>query len=134
MPSVVAIQRYLASKEGKTNWVAINCGAMPEFVLDYPVLLDFDNPTARLLDGDQGTISLSDIPLLARIVAAALFQPDRVIDHRLEIHTGIITQSRALDPVTQYSLEEWKVEQSLKKRTQKRCGRSCLEQPLNRRS
>lgn len=110
MASVVSIQQYLSSKEGEISWFVVNCGALLEFVLDHPVLLDFDNCTARLWDGGEGAISLSDIPLLARAVAAALQQPDQVVDHRLKIHGGTITQNRALKLARKYSPHEWKVE------------------------
>lgn len=107
MASVVAIQRYLSTKEDKINWFVINCGALLEFVLDHPVLLDFDNHAATLWDGGEGALSLSDFSVLARAVSAALHQPDRVADHRLRIHGGTITQNRALELAKRYSTHEW---------------------------
>lgn len=95
--SVVAIQDYLATKEDKISWFVINCGALLEFVLDHPVILDFDKQSATLWDGGEGAISLSDIPLLARAVSAVLRQPDRVVGHRVKVHGGTITQNQALE-------------------------------------
>ncbi|KAM0696243.1 hypothetical protein Q7P36_003489 [Cladosporium allicinum] len=107
MSSVVAIQDYLATKEDEISWFVINCGALLEFVLDHPVILDFEKRSATLWDGGEGAISLSDIPLLARAVSAALKQPDRVLDHRVKIHGGTITQNQALEIAKQASESEW---------------------------
>lgn len=112
MASVVAIQKYLATKEDQIAWFVINCGALLEFVLDHPVILDIDNHAATLWDGGEGAISLSNIPLLARAVSAVLKQPDRVVDHRLKVHGGTITQNRALEIAKQTSIQEWTTEQA----------------------
>ena len=112
MASVVAIQKYLATKEDQIAWFVINCGALLEFVLDHPVILDIDNHAATLWDGGEGAISLSNIPLLARAVSAVLKQPDRVVDHRLKVHGGTITQNRALEIAKQVSVHEWTTEQA----------------------
>ena len=109
MASVVDIQRYLTTKDDQIAWFVVNCGALLEFVLDHPVLLDFDNQVATLWDGGDGAISLSDIPLLARAIATALRQPERVLDHRLRVHGGTITQKRALELAKQYSPKPWTV-------------------------
>lgn len=110
MASVVAIQQYLATKEDQINWFVINCGALLEFILDHPILLDFDKHTGRLWDHGEGAISLSDIPLLARAVAAVLRQPDKVVDHRVKVHGGTITQNAALALAKQHSSLEWPVQ------------------------
>jgi hypothetical protein len=65
MSSVVAIQDYLATIEDEISWFVMNYGASLKFVLDHPVILDFDKCSATLWDGGEGAISLSDIPLLA---------------------------------------------------------------------
>lgn len=96
MSSVVAIQKYLARTGDQIAWFVIKCGALLEFILDHPVILDFDKHSATLWDGGEGAISLSNLPLLARAVSAVLKQPDRVVNHRLKVHGGIITQNRAL--------------------------------------
>lgn len=113
MSSVVSIQNYLATKEDQISWFVINCGALLEFVLDHPVILDFDHQAATLWDGGEGAISLSNIPLLARGVSAVLRQPERVVDHRLRIHGGVITQNRALEIAKQASpaANTWTAEQ-----------------------
>jgi hypothetical protein len=54
---------------------------------------DFNKRSATLWDGGEGAISLSDIPILARAVSAVLKQPDRVLDHRVKVHGGTITQN-----------------------------------------
>lgn len=112
MLSVVAIQKYLATKGGQIAWSVINCGALLEFVLDHHVVLDFDKHSATLWDGGEGAISLSNIPLLARAVSAVLKQPDHVSNHRLKVHGGIITQNRALEIAKQISTHEWTTEQA----------------------
>jgi hypothetical protein len=112
MSSVVAIQRYLATKEDQISWFVVNCGALLEFVMDHPVILDFDNRTATLWDGGEGAISLSNIPLLAQAVSAVLKQPDRVANHRVKVHGGTITQNRALEIAEQASTGEWKAAQA----------------------
>jgi hypothetical protein len=110
MASVVAIQKYLATKEDQIAWFVINCGALLEFVLDYPVILNFDRHFATLWDGGEGAVSLSNTTLLAKAVTAVLKQPDRVVDHRLKVHGGIITQNRALEIAKQASSHEWTAE------------------------
>jgi hypothetical protein len=110
MSSVVAIQDYLSTKEDEISWFVINCGALLEFVLDHPVILDFDKRSATLWDGGEGAISLSDIPLLARAVSAVLKQPDRVLDHRVKVHVGTIAQNQALEITQQASAGEWTVQ------------------------
>ncbi|GAB7324554.1 hypothetical protein MBLNU13_g08455t1 [Cladosporium sp. NU13] len=110
MSSVVAIQKFLATKHNQISWFVINCGALLEFVLDHPVILDFDKHFATLWDGGEGAISLSSIPLLARAVSAVLKQPDRVVDHRLKVHGGTITQNRAFEIAKQASTLEWTAE------------------------
>lgn len=112
MASVVAIQKYLATKEDQISWFVINCGALLEFVLDHPVILDFDKHSAILWDGGEGAISLSNTALLAKAVRAVLKQPDRVVDHRLKLHGGTITQNRALEIAKQASSREWTAEQA----------------------
>ena len=112
MASVVAIQKYLATKEDQIAWFVINCGALLEFVLDYPVILNFDRHFATLWDGGEGAVSLSNTTLLAKAVTAVLKQPDRVVDHRLKVHGGIITQNRALEIAKQASSREWTGEQA----------------------
>lgn len=107
MSSVVAMQKYLATKEDRISWFVINCGALLEFVLDHPVILNFDKRTATLWDGGEGAISLSNIPLLARAVSAVLKQPERVADHRLKVHGGTVTQTRALEIAKQAAAGEW---------------------------
>ena len=109
MASVVQIQKVLEARGDKIAWFVVNCGALLEFVLDHPVLLDFNNQQATLWDGGDGAISLSDIPLLARAVAAALQKPEKVVDHRLRVHGGSITQNRALELAQQHSQQTWKV-------------------------
>lgn len=112
MASVAAIQKYLATKGDQIAWFVINCGALLEFVLDHPVILDFEKHSASLWDGGEGAISLSNIPLLARAVSAVLRQPDRVVDHRLKVHGGAITQNRALEIAKRASTHEWTTEQA----------------------
>jgi hypothetical protein len=112
MASVVAIQKYLATKEDQIAWFVINCGALLEFVLDHPVILDFDKHSAVLWDEGEGAISLSNIALLAKSVSAVLKQPDRVVDHRMKVHGGTITQNRALEIAKQTSSREWTAEQA----------------------
>ena len=80
MSSVVAIQDYLSSKEDDISWFVINA------------------------------ISLSDIPLLARTVSAVLKQPGRVLDHRVKVHGGTITQNQAFEIAQQASESEWTVQ------------------------
>jgi hypothetical protein len=111
MASVVAVQNYLATKEDQIAWFVINCGALLEFVLDHPVILDFDKHSAVLWDGGEGAISLSNITLLAKAVSAVLKQPDRVVNHRLKVHGGTITQNRAFEIAKQASTKEWTSEQ-----------------------
>jgi hypothetical protein len=89
------------------SWFVINCGALLDFVLDHPVILDFDKRSATLWDGGEGSISLSDVPLSARAVSAVLKQPDRVVDHRVKVHGGIITQNQALEIAQQASAGYW---------------------------
>jgi hypothetical protein len=110
MSSVVAIQDYLSTKEDDISWFVIKCGALLEFVLDHPVILDFDKRFATLWDGGEGAISLSNIPLLARTVSAVLKQPGRVLDHRVKVHGGTITQNQALEIAQQASESEWTVQ------------------------
>jgi hypothetical protein len=110
MSSVVAIQDYLSTKEDSISWFVINCGALLEFVLDHPVILDFDKRVATLWDGGEGAISISDIPLLARAVSAVLKQPGRVLDHRVKVHCGTVTQNQALEIAQQASAGEWTVQ------------------------
>jgi hypothetical protein len=105
--SAVAIQDYLATKQDDISWFVINCGALLDFVLDHPVILDFDKRSATLWDGGEGSISLSDVPLSARAVSAVLKQPDRVVDHRVKVHGGIITQNQALEIAQQASAGDW---------------------------
>jgi hypothetical protein len=105
--SAVAIQDYLATKQDDISWFVINCGALLDFVLDHPVILDFDKRSATLWDGGEGSISLSDVPLSARAVSAVLKQPDRVVDHRVKVHGGIITQNQALEIAQQASAGYW---------------------------
>jgi hypothetical protein len=112
MSSVVAIQKYLATKGDQISWFVVNCGALLEFVFDHAVLLNFAERSATLWDGGEGAISLSNIPLLARAVSAALKQPDRVVNHRLKVHGGSITQNRALEIAKQASSDEWTAEQA----------------------
>lgn len=109
MASVVAIQQYLESKQGQIAWCVVNCGALMEFVFDHPILLDFDNHATTLWDGGDGAMSISDIPLLARAISAALQQPDKVVDNRLRVHGGTITQNRALELAKQHASHEWSV-------------------------
>lgn len=111
MSSVVAIQKYLATKGDQISWFVVNCGALLEFVLDHPVLLDFDKRSATLWDGGEGAISLSNIPLLARAVSAVLKQPDRVVNHRVKVRGGTVTQNQALEITRQASTGEWTIEQ-----------------------
>ena len=108
----MAIQKFLATKEDQISWFVINCGALMEFALDHPVILDFDKQSATLWDGGKGTISLSNIPLLAKAVSAVLKQAERVVDRRLKVHGGIITQNRALEVAKQASTHEWTAEQA----------------------
>jgi hypothetical protein len=112
MASVVAIQKCLATKEDLIAWFVINCGALLEFVLDHPVILDFDKHSATLWDEGEGAISLSNTALLAKAVSAVLKQPDRVADHRLKVHGGKITQNRALEIAKQASSREWTAERA----------------------
>jgi hypothetical protein len=112
MSSVVAIQKYLATKEDQISWFVVNCGALLEFVMDHPVILDFDNRIATLWNGGEGAISLSNISLLARAVSAVLKRPDRVANHRVKVHGGTITQNRALEIAKQASTGEWKAAQA----------------------
>jgi hypothetical protein len=100
----------MSTKEAGVSRFVINCGALLEFVLDHPVILDFDKHSVTLWDGGEGAISLSDIPLLARAVSAVLKQPDRVIDHRVKMHGGIITQNQALEIAQQASAGDWTVQ------------------------
>ena len=100
----------MSTKEAGVSWFVINCGALLEFVLDHPVILDFDKHSVTLWDGGEGAISLSDIPLLARAVSAVLKQPGRVIDHRVKMHGGIITQNQALEIAQQASAGDWTVQ------------------------
>ena len=110
MSSVVAIQDYLSTKEDSISWFVINCGALLEFVLTHSVIFDFDKRSATLWDGGEGAISLSDIPLLARAVSAVLKQPVRVVDHRVKVRGGTITQNQALEIAQQASESEWAVQ------------------------
>ena len=112
MASVVAIQKYLATKDDQISWFVINCGALMEFALDHPVIFDIGKRSATLWDGGEGAISLSNIPLLAKAVSAVLKQPERVVDHRLKVHGGIITQNRALEIAKRASTHEWTAEQA----------------------
>lgn len=112
MASVVGIQKYLATKEDQIAWFVINCGALLEFVLDHPVILNFDKHSATLWDCGEGAISLSNIALLAQAVSAVLKQPERVNNHRLKVHGGTITQNRALEIAKQISAHEWTTEQA----------------------
>jgi hypothetical protein len=112
MALVVAIQKYLSTKDDQISWFVINCGALMEFALDHPVIFDIGKRSAILWDGGEGAISLSNIPLLAKAVSAVLKQPERVVDHRLKVHGGIITQNRAVEIAKQASALEWIAEQA----------------------
>lgn len=111
MSSVVSIQNYLATKEDQIIWFVINCGALLEFVLDHPVILNFDSRSAVLWDGGEGAISLSNFALLARAVSAVFKSPDRVVNHRLKVHGGTITQNQALEVAKQHSAGIWTAEE-----------------------
>lgn len=50
MASIVAIQKYLAMKGDQIAWFAINCGALLEFAMDHPFILDFDKRSAIFWD------------------------------------------------------------------------------------
>jgi hypothetical protein len=111
MASVVAVQKYLATKEDQISWFVINCGALLEFVLDHPVILNFDHRSATLWDRGGGEISLSNVPLLGRAVSTVLRDPDRVANHRLKVHGGTVSQNRALEIAKQASSGAWTVEE-----------------------
>lgn len=107
MGSIVPVQKYLATKDGKISWFVVNCGALMEYTLDHPLLLDFDNHAATLWDGGEGAISLSNFSVLAHAVSSVLRQLDRVVDHRIHVHGGTITQNAALEIAKKYSSNEW---------------------------
>jgi hypothetical protein len=101
----------LGLEEDQISWFVFNCGALLEFVLDHPVILNFAQRSATLWDGGEGAISNSNIPLIARTVSAVLKDPDRVADHRLKVHGGTISQNRALEIAKQASDGAWTVEE-----------------------
>lgn len=118
--SVIEIQNYLTSKEDQIDWNAINCGAMIEFVFDYPFVIDFDNHVATLWDGGNNALSLSTCSIVGKAIAGVLKQRDRVQNHRVQVHGATITQRQALaiaekcTPGIQWTTKEQDAEPAVK--------------------
>lgn len=112
--TVIEIQKYLESRDrtqSTMGWTVVNCGAMIEFALDYPFVIDFDNHVATFYDGGNNKLSLSTATIVGRAIAGLLKQPDRVKNHCVQVHGTTLTQRQALKIAENYSQKLWTVEE-----------------------
>lgn len=109
LASIIDIQDYLTTQQGRISWAVINSGAAMEFAFDPPFILDFDHHAATLWDGGDGAVSLSNFDIIAEAVVGVLKQPHRVQDHCVHVHGATLTQKEALRIARKYSTDQWTV-------------------------
>lgn len=107
--SVLDIEHYLMDREKQMDWTVVQCGALIEFSLDYPFVLDFDNATATLWDGGENPLSICTCAIVGKAIASLLKLPEKVQDHVVRVHGGLLTQRQALQMARKYSDREWTV-------------------------
>lgn len=70
--NAVKIQEYLGDKaaKGEIGYSILACGAMMEWILNMPMLLDFDNHKVSIYDGGNANLSATTYGTIAAAVAA----------------------------------------------------------------
>ena len=95
----VEIQEYLKAKasDNDISYSIVACGAMLEYILATPLLLDFVNHKAFIYDGGNAELSATTYATCAAAVAAILRDPDIWDTKIVHIHDVVLTQNKALE-------------------------------------
>ncbi|RWA07888.1 hypothetical protein EKO27_g7218 [Xylaria grammica] len=96
--SMTKIRKYLQEKAaaGELTWTVLASGAFLHFLLNTPVLLDYANHKAALLDGGDNRISSTSLPMIGAAIASILKNLDATKDRVVFISEVILTQNQLL--------------------------------------
>lgn len=110
LATVTQIQNYLAAREDRINWNVVS-GAVIEFILDAPFIIDFDKRSATLWDGGNGKLSIANFSIVASAIVGALKNPAKIQDHCTRVQGAVISQNQILHLAEKYTSEKWTIEQ-----------------------
>lgn len=111
---VKAIEDYLRTKSDKIDWTVVACGGFLEYVFDLPFVIELGKRKIDIINGGEVPFSVSEFGTAAKAVAGVLRQPERVVDHGVQIHAATITQKGTLGMVKKYDTNPhgWTVNES----------------------
>ena len=95
----VEIQNYLKKKaaKGEISYSILACGAMMEYILPTPMLLDFANHKAFIYDGGNATLSMTSYATCADAIAAILGDIEAWKNKIVYVHDVVISQNKVLE-------------------------------------
>jgi len=96
--SISKIRKYLQSKAeaGELSWTVLACGAFLDFVVNSPVLLDWEHHAVAIFDDGENRISSTSLPVVGKAVAAILQNFDATKNKIVRTSEIILTQNQVL--------------------------------------
>ncbi|GAM33597.1 hypothetical protein TCE0_011f00608 [Talaromyces pinophilus] len=96
--SIFKVRKYLQEKAAASGltWTILACGIFLDYALNTPILLDFVNHKATLLDGGDNRISATSLPKVGVAICAILKNFDATNDKVMRVSETILTQNQWL--------------------------------------
>jgi hypothetical protein len=101
---VKEVEDYLRARSAKIEWTIVACGGFLEYIYDLPFLIELDKRKIDIINGGEIPFSVSEFRTAAKAIAGVLQQPERVLDHCVQVHATTITQNGTFDTVRKYDL------------------------------
>lgn len=89
--------RHMCETNPQLSYTIIACGAFLNWLLNYPLVLNWGEHTASLYDGGNQQFSCSRLGTVAKAIVGVLQAPDTYKNRVVKIHDVIVTQNKWLD-------------------------------------
>ncbi|KAL2837216.1 NmrA-like family protein [Aspergillus pseudodeflectus] len=112
---VLGIENYLrahAQTDGNyMAWTVVACGGFLEYSFDLPFMIDLPNRAIDRVNGGEVSFSISEFRTVSRAIVGVLREPERVVEHCVQVHGMLVTQNQVLGIAKKYSSdpESWVV-------------------------
>ncbi|KAL3448214.1 NmrA-like family protein [Aspergillus insuetus] len=110
---VLGIENYLrerAQANGNSMaWTVVACGGFLEYSFDLPFMIDLPNRQIDIVNGGEVPFSISEFRTVARAIVGVLQQPERVLEHCVQVHGMLVRQNQVLGIAKKFSSdpESW---------------------------
>ena len=109
----VQVQDYLTKKaeEGKIEYTIFQVGAFLEYIINYPLVIDFGNKSTELYDDGNHKFSATSVAGVGKAVVGALSNPEASKNRTLFTHEIVLSQAQIVDLVKKHDAKaaEWSI-------------------------